>query len=92
MSSTLNGDSIEIFGGKFTVCRDVVRVGRWVQLHPPIFEKGLIAPINFHWKQGLKGNLHPSIEIPNGLLGALHPSIGIPNDAPDVCISSSLCA
>ena len=49
---------------------------------PIDFEKGLIAPINFRWKQGLKGRLHLSIEIPLGLLGILHPLIEIPNDAP----------
>ena len=50
---------------------------------PIDFEKGLIAPIDFHWKQGLKSNLHSSIEMPNGLLGILHPSIEIHNDAPE---------
>ena len=35
-------------------------------------------------KHGLKGNLHPSIEIPNSSLGFLDPSIEIPNDAPAV--------
>ena len=43
---------------------------------------GAIAPIDICWKQGLKGNLHPSIEISKGLLGILHPSIEIPYDAP----------
>lgn len=49
---------------------------------PIDFKKGLIAPIDFRWKQRLKGILHPSVEIPNGLLDILHPSIEIPNDAP----------
>ena len=47
------------------------------------FEKGLIAPINFLWKQGSKGNLQPCIEIFNGLSGILHPSIEIPYDTPE---------
>ena len=51
-------------------------------IEPIDFEKGLIAPIDFHWKQGLKDNLHPSIEYPNGLLGIFYPSIEIPNDTP----------
>ena len=46
---------------------------------PIDFEKGLTAPINFLWKQGSKGILHPWIEILNVLLGILHPSIKIPN-------------
>ena len=33
---------------------------------PINFERGLITPINFRLKQGLKGNLHLSIEIPLG--------------------------
>ena len=41
------------------------------------FEKGLIAPIDFHWKQSLKDDLHPSIQIPYGLVAILHPSIEI---------------
>ena len=53
---------------------------------PIDFEKFLTAPINFRWKQGSKGILHPSIEILNGLLGILHPSIEIPNDAPGLHI------
>ena len=48
---------------------------------PIDFEKGLIAPINFRWKQGLKGNLHSSIEISYALLGILHPSNEISNNA-----------
>ena len=48
---------------------------------PINYEKGLTAPINFHLKQGLPCNLHPSIEIPHGLLGILHQSIEIPNKA-----------
>ena len=56
---------------------------------PINFEDGLIAPIDFRWKQGLKGNLHPSIENPNGLLSILHPSIEIPNDAPVTSPASS---
>ena len=44
--------------------------------------KGLYAPIDFRWKQGLKGNLSPWIEIANGLSVILHSSIKIPNDAP----------
>ena len=51
-------------------------------LEPINFEKVLIGTINFPWKQGLEGNLHPSIKIPNYLLGILHPLIEIPNDAP----------
>ena len=47
------------------------------------FEKGLIAPIEFRWKQGLKGNFHPSFEIYNALSGILNPSIEIHHDAPD---------
>ena len=50
---------------------------------PIDFEKGLISSINFRWKQGLKGKLHPSIEIPSGFQGILHPLIEIPNDAPE---------
>ena len=50
---------------------------------PINFEKGQFEPIDFHWKQGLKDKLQPSIEIPYGLLGILHPSIEIPNDAPE---------
>ena len=42
---------------------------------------GAIAPIDFCWKKGLKGNLHPSIEIPTSLLGILHPSSEIHDDA-----------
>ena len=49
---------------------------------PITFEKVQIGPIDFPWKQGLKGILHPSIEIPNHLLGILYQSIEIPNDAP----------
>ena len=48
---------------------------------PIDFENGLIAPIEFRWKQVLKGNLQPSIEICNTLTGILHPSIEIPNNA-----------
>ena len=62
--------------------RGVVRVGQWVQLHPSILRKDQIAHINFCLKQGLKGNLHPSIENLSALLGILHPPIEIPNDAP----------
>ena len=51
---------------------------------PIDLKKGLIAPIEFRWKQELKGNLHLSIEIRNTLVGILHPSIEIPNDAPDL--------
>ena len=32
---------------------------------PIDFEKDRIALIHFHWKQGLKGSLHPLIKIPN---------------------------
>ena len=46
------------------------------------FEKSLIAHIDFRWKQGLKGNFYPLIEIPIGFLGILHPSIENPKDAP----------
>ena len=49
---------------------------------PIDFEKSLITPNDFHWKQGLLYNLHPLIEIPYGILGILHPSIEISNDAP----------
>ena len=49
---------------------------------PIDFEKGLIAPIDFCWKQGLKDNFHQLVRIPFGLLGIMHPSIEIPNDAP----------
>ena len=52
------------------------------------FEKGLIEPINFLWKQGSKGNLQPCIEIINGLLGILHPSIEIPYDTPENLLES----
>ena len=51
---------------------------------PIDYQKGLTAPIDFDWKQGLKDNLHPSIEFPIGLLDILHPSIEIPNDFPGV--------
>ena len=50
---------------------------------PIDFEKSLTAPMDFRWKQRLKGNLHPLIKIPNDLLGILHTSIEIPNDAPE---------
>ena len=50
---------------------------------PINFEKGLIATIKFRWKQGQKGNLHPSIDIWSALLGILHPSIEIPYDTPE---------
>ena len=50
---------------------------------PIDFEKSLAAPMDFRWKQRLKGNLHPLIEIPNDLLGILHTSIEIPNNAPE---------
>ena len=50
---------------------------------PIDFEKDLIAPIEFRWKQELKDSLHPSIEICNALIGILHPSIEIPNDVPE---------
>ena len=56
---------------------------------PISFEDALIAPIDFRWKQGLKGNLHPSVEDPNVLLGILHPSIEIPNDTPATSPASS---
>ena len=49
---------------------------------PINFEKGLIMPIDFNWKHGLKGNLQTSIEIPNGLSGILHPSIEVPKGVP----------
>ena len=44
---------------------------------------GVIAPIDFSWKQGYKGKLHPSTENPYSLIGILHPSIQIPDDALD---------
>ena len=53
-----------------------------VAVGPINFEESLITLIDFCWKQGLKGNLHPSIENLSALLGILHPSIEIPNDAP----------
>jgi len=44
-------------------------------------------------KKGLKGNLHPSIEISNSLVSVFHPLIEIPNDAPVVaCGHRILCA
>ena len=59
---------------------------------PINFEKDLIAPIDFSWKEGFKGNLHPIIETPYGLLGILHPLIVIPSDTPEyqVAICRSL--
>ena len=50
---------------------------------PIDFEKGLIAPMDFCWKQELRGNLYPSIEIPNIWLEILNPAIEIPNDTPE---------
>ena len=46
------------------------------------YGEDIIAPIDFCWKQKLKGNLHPLIENPNDLLDILHPSIEIPIKAP----------
>ena len=63
------------------LCRGVVRVGQWVQLHPSILKKVKLHSSIFVEK-GLKGNLPPWIEISNSLLGILHPLIEIPNDAP----------
>ena len=51
---------------------------------PIDYQKGLTAPIDFDWKQGLKDNLHPSIEFLNGLLDILYPSIEIPYHVPAV--------
>ena len=56
--------------------------GKMGTITPIDFKTGPIAPIDFHWKQGLKGNLHSSIEIPNGWSGVSHPLIWIPNNVP----------
>ena len=45
------------------------------------YEKRQIAPINFHCKQGLNNNFHPSIKIPNNWYGILHSSFEIANNA-----------
>ena len=68
--------------GVFKVTQGRRQGGSMGAVAPIEFEKGQIAPIDFHRKQGLKGSLHPSIEIPKDQLGNLHPLIEIPNDAP----------